>query len=227
MTATIPTMRRETSPLPQAVPDAGLVLKRTDRQWRKDNADDPAPEGCLETLTAAVHQQVVKPLADGAPLAAIPVDQDELDRLRTANSELIADNGALADEVATLKAAAQRHTGVVAELDQAQRALGNKDTEVDDLVSKLADLQREFADQGTDLEATRAELATAAAAQEPHRHTYPWIEGTKDVAPCACGHAYPRHTVRDLRHVAPAAVREPFDVLLDRVRTQLDGWPAA
>lgn len=223
MTSTIPTMRTADEPR-TTVPDTRLVLRRADRDWRRDTADDPAPDGYLEHLATALLTQVVGPLArDNAGVSASE-NADAFASDPAALQALADDNAALAKEVAGLRADAVRHTATVAELDQAQQALTDVRGENTQLQTTLTGLQAELA-------AARAQLAertAAAAATGLHRHLYPWIEGTRDAGPCACGHPFPRTAPREATELArPAAAAEPLDVLFGRLRRQLPGWPAA
>jgi hypothetical protein len=222
MTSSIPTMR--TAEGPRTVPDSGLVLRRADRDWRRDIADDPAPEGYLEHLAAAVLAQVVGPLAAGATPAADPAHAAQVQTLTAANA-------ALADKVTGLRAGAARHAATGAELDQAQRALTDARGENTQLTTTITGLQTELAAARADItRLTTTAAQTEAASRVCTRHLYPWIEGTRDAGPCACGHAFPRAALRDPAEshaAARAGGAEPLDVLFGRLRRQLPGWPAA
>lgn len=130
-----------------------------------------------------------------------------------------------------------RQHGQIASLEQ----------ERDQLAEQLADLRADLerrqkaaagaaeqiaAAMRAKVEELRVELAAARARQPdpppppPHKHTYVWETPDQPPRPCDCGQPYPRTVLAE--HLAAGQLvqpdREPFDVLMGRIRGELSTW---
>ncbi|MFF5988159.1 hypothetical protein [Prauserella flavalba] len=238
MTATVDT---------RSIPDPAVVLKRIDTRLAQKSGDDPLPPSVIDEFARGVRTQIIDPLTAGGLPAAAPRSGDD--------AQLRADNARLADELhsalrdneritAAAEAEVQRHRRQAAEQNAQAEALANQrddaQAEVRKLQRQLAETQAEAAsakaerdklksrldDAEIDLAAAHKALDEQAADRvEPRRHYYPVPAPGAEPEPCACGQPYPRSSIED-RSGEPCAPQEPWAELIDRIRGELDEWPA-
>jgi hypothetical protein len=91
------------------------------------------------------------------------------------------------------------------------------------LADQLEQLRRELSTKDADLDTARDELRRALS--KPHKHFYEFTGADRPLSECSCGLAYPRAAMPK-PPAEPAPKPEPFEALLDRVRGELQGWPA-
>jgi hypothetical protein len=192
--------------------DVLTILRRTERTWCRQNADESRGPGYLELLADAVRDHLAASDVDAAPSNSDAVDGAQRDALRA---------------IGALEATRRERDDARAERDQRDARIIELTKEVGRLRADLAarDTEREHDRQAvTNVLGERDRLVAELAKKQPHRHVYEWPAPDKPIEPCSCGRPFPRYRqdVEEWGDDIPDI--EPWAELLGRVRDELGDW---
>jgi hypothetical protein len=176
--------------------DIRSALARADERYaRRAGYDEPLTGEHLDALAIAVRT-LVEPGSSSEAQATIAQQHGEITALKLERDQL-------AEELKAAREDTQRR------VDAATAAI---QTAVGAMRQKAEQLQ--------------SELDTTRAATPEHHHTYEWPSPDQPPLPCACGHPYPRTVLAEHLAHGPRVMpdREPFDVLMGRIRAELSNW---
>lgn len=173
------------------------ALVRSDNRWATRTHDEPAPDGYLKHLAAALEPVVQ---------AAASVDLDAFAKAGAELEQVCADNAALADEIAALR-----------------RQVGQLRADYATLSGERAELAAANARLTAETGPLRRAVEEHAAAAQRHVCQWDWSDPTKPIQPCeGCGRPWPRYVEYEAEEIEPDV--EPWESLFGRLRAELPGW---
>ncbi|QFU87848.1 hypothetical protein [Amycolatopsis sp. YIM 10] len=208
----------ELEQLRQRLADADRQLEDATAEIQRLTAELPALEE-LEARADKFSQQRDAEAAEAARLAGL------LEEATRREAALVAEHtAALADVEARAEVYRQERTRHEAARSEEQAAtITRLTTEVEMLRGQLHAANTGAAELADLLDAERL------VAERQHMHSYPWPDPAQAPGPCSCGKPHPWAELAAAELVGPEEPPEtgPWDTALrDRIRAELEGWPA-
>lgn len=200
------------------------VLKRADKRWAADHADDPAQAAYLAHLATFVEPLLAAGGTGGSPRpdAAAPADTAELDQLRAEIADLAGQRAAHRAEIEAVEAERDAARGDADRVREQLADLTRKTGALRADYQAVAEENRALADQLAAITAERDQLAEQMQRASAHRCAWEWPGPDQRVEPCECGRPYPRYLEEIEEDDEPNEPDgESWEALFNRIRDEL------